>query len=154
MLNPRQVEAFRAVMATGSMTSAATTMHVTQPAVSRLIRDLELDGEVPLFERRGNRMAPTAEAGRSIPEVERAFVGLSRISQFAEELRSRQAGSLRIAGMPALTCGFLPRHVGRFVVRRPEGGDHAPRHALSSHRGRVAAAARFRHAEHRSSGPA
>ena len=42
MLNPRQVEAFRAVMTTGSVTSAATTMHVTQPAVSRLIRDLEL----------------------------------------------------------------------------------------------------------------
>lgn len=120
MLNPRQVEAFRAVMTTGSVTSAATTMHVTQPAVSRLIRDLELTLKLALFERRGNRLAPTAEAGHLFAEVERTFVGLSRISQFAEELRARRAGALRIAGMPALTCGFLSRHVGRFVVRRPE----------------------------------
>ena len=55
MLNPRQVEAFRAVMTTGSVTSAAITMHVTQPAVSRLIRDLEVTLKLALFERRGNR---------------------------------------------------------------------------------------------------
>src|SRR5205807_6797550 len=53
MLNPRQVEAFRAVMTTGSVTLAATTMHVTQPAVSRLIRDLERALKLVLFERRG-----------------------------------------------------------------------------------------------------
>jgi len=131
MLNPRQVEAFRAVMATGSVTSAAAMMHVTQPAVSRLIRDLELTLKLALFERRGNRLEPTAEANHLFAEVERTFVGLSRISQFAEELRTRRAGSLRIAGMPAMTCGFLTRHVGRFAVRRPEVA--VTLHGLPSH---------------------
>ena len=131
MLNPRQVEAFRAVMATGSVTSAATMMHVTQPAVSRLIRDLEFALKLALFERRGNRLEPTAEAKHLFAEVERTFVGLSRISQFAEELRTRRAGSLRIAGMPAMTCGFLTRHVGRFAVRRPEVA--VTLHGLPSH---------------------
>jgi DNA-binding transcriptional LysR family regulator len=131
MLNPRQVEAFRAVMATGSVTSAATMMHVTQPAVSRLIRDLELTLKLALFERRGNRLEPTAEAKHLFAEVERTFVGLSRISQFAEELRTRRAGSLRIAGMPAMTCGFLTRLVGRFILRRPEVA--VTLHGLASH---------------------
>ena len=131
MLNPRQVEAFRAVMATGSVTAAAQVMHVTQPAVSRLIRDLELTLKIVLFERRGNRLEPTAEGGHLFAEVERTFVGLSRISQFAEELRLRRAGSLRIAGMPAVTCGFLSRHVGRFVARRPEIA--VTLHGLPSH---------------------
>jgi len=62
MLNPRQVEAFRTVMLTGSVTSAATMMHVTQPAVSRLIRDLQFTLKLALFDRRGNRLEPTAEA--------------------------------------------------------------------------------------------
>src|SRR5258708_2301476 len=62
MLNPRQVEAFRAVMVTGSVKSAAKTMHVTQPAVSRLIRDLQLTLKLALFHRRGNRLEPIAEA--------------------------------------------------------------------------------------------
>ncbi|MGO8910631.1 MAG: LysR substrate-binding domain-containing protein [Bradyrhizobium sp.] len=131
MLNPRQVEAFRAVMTTGSVTSAATMMHVTQPAVSRLIRDLEASLKLALFERRGNRLEPTAEAGHLFAEVERTFVGLSRISQFAEELRVRRAGSLRIAGMPAVTCGFLSRLVGRFIARRPEVA--VTLHGLPSH---------------------
>jgi DNA-binding transcriptional LysR family regulator len=63
--------------------------------------------------------------------VERTFVGLNRISLFAEELRVRRAGSLRIAGMPAVTCGFLTRHVGRFVARRPEIA--VTLHGLPSH---------------------
>ena len=40
-LNPRQLEAFRAVMMTGSMTIAAELLQITQPAVSRLVKDLE-----------------------------------------------------------------------------------------------------------------
>ena len=38
-INSRQVEAFRATMLTGSVTEAAKLMVVTQPAVSRLLRD-------------------------------------------------------------------------------------------------------------------
>ncbi|MCD4663185.1 LysR family transcriptional regulator [Agrobacterium sp.] len=50
-VNPRQVEAFRAVMITGSMTAAADLLRVTQPAVSRLIKDLESDLSFRLFRR-------------------------------------------------------------------------------------------------------
>jgi len=120
LLNPRQVEAFRAVMTTGSVTAAAQFMHVTQPAVSRLIHDLERALKLTLFVRRGNRLEPTAEAHHLFAEVERTFVGLSRISQFADDLRVRRAGAIRVAGMPAATCGFLTRHVGRFIARRPD----------------------------------
>ena len=51
--------------------------------------------------------------------------------RFAEELRVRRAGSLRIAGMPAVTCGFLTRHIGRLVARRPEIA--VTLHGLPSH---------------------
>ena len=40
-INSRQVEAFRAMMLTGSVTDAAKLMTVTQPAVSRLLRDFQ-----------------------------------------------------------------------------------------------------------------
>ena len=39
--NPRQIEAFRAVVLTGGVGAAASLINVTQPAVSRLIRDLQ-----------------------------------------------------------------------------------------------------------------
>ncbi|SKA16216.1 DNA-binding transcriptional regulator, LysR family [Enhydrobacter aerosaccus] len=119
-LNPRQIEAFRAVVLTGGVGSAANLINVTQPAVSRMIRDLQRQLGLTLFERRGTGLVPTSEALSLYAEVERAFVGLERISQMATELRTRGAGFLRIAALPALANGFLPRFVGRFLADRPK----------------------------------
>jgi DNA-binding transcriptional LysR family regulator len=129
-LNQRQVEAFRAVMLTGGITNAAQFMNVTQPAVSRLIRDLQVAVNLPLFERVGTRLLPTSEALSLSDEVERSFVGLERIVQTAADLRSRRAGSLRIAAYPALATSFLPRVVADFLKDRPKL--HISVHGLGS----------------------
>src|SRR5689334_17195859 len=119
-LNPRQIEAFRAMMLTGGATDAAKLMGVTQPAVSRMIRDLQLALDLKLFERRGARLVPTGEARGLYAEVERSFLGLDRIAAAAVELRTRRAGILRIASLPALANGFLPHCVGGFLAQRPK----------------------------------
>ena len=119
-LNPRQIEAFRAVVLTGSVSAAASLISVTQPAVSRMIRDLQHQLGLVLFERRGTGLVPTSEALSLYAEVERAFVGLERIAQMATELRTRRAGFLRIAAMPALANGFLPRFLGQFLEDHPK----------------------------------
>jgi len=120
MLNPRQLEAFRAVMLTGGVTSAAEMIGVTQPAMSRLIRDLQRALDLRLFEKRGARLVATGEAHSLYREVERSFVGLDRIAQAAVELRQRRAGTLRIAALPALASFFLPRFMGGFLAARPK----------------------------------
>ncbi len=114
----RQIEAFRCFMVTGSVTSAARMMAVTQPAVSRLLRDLEAELKLDLFEKRGVGLGPTAAATALFAEVERSFVGLDRIRAAAEEIRTRRTGSLRIAALPALANGFLPRFSGHFLRDR------------------------------------
>src|SRR5436853_7818507 len=118
-INPRQIEAFRALMLTASTTRAAQVMNVTQPAVSRLVRDLQAALELTLFERQGTRLTPTNEALALYAEVERSYVGLERIAQAAREIRGRRAGALRIAAMPALCSGFLPRFAGHYLMQRP-----------------------------------
>lgn len=119
MINMRQIEAFRAVMLTGGITAAADLMNVTQPAVTRLIHDLQSRLGLRLFERRGARIVPTGEAHSLYREVERSFVGLDRILRAAVELRERRAGTLRIASLPALASSFMPGFVGRFLATRP-----------------------------------
>jgi DNA-binding transcriptional LysR family regulator len=119
MLQSRQIEAFRAVMLTGAITAAAATLGITQPAVSRLIRDLETALDLTLFDRRGNLVVPTAQARALLAEVERSFVGLSQIAAFAEDLRSGRGGLLRVAALPAMASGFLPRFVAGFSRERP-----------------------------------
>jgi DNA-binding transcriptional LysR family regulator len=118
-MHDRQIEAFRAVMLTGAMTAGAELMHVTQPAVSRLIRDLEAELGLALFHRRGNHVLPTAEAQALLAEVERSFVGLDRIRAFADDLRTGRGGTLRIAALPSMAAGFLPRFIANFCRLRP-----------------------------------
>lgn len=117
-LNPRQLEAFRMVMLRGSVTSAAKVMNVSQPAVSRLVRDLETSTGLTLFERRGNHVLPTPEASLLLSEVERFAVGLQSLDQFARQLASRKRGTLQVVALPAMAMGYMPRFIARFIEGR------------------------------------
>ena len=119
LLNPRQIEAFRALMLTSSTVRAAEQLHVTQPAVSRLVKELQEAIGLALFERRGARLVPTSEAIALYGEVERSFVGLERIAEAAKSLKERRTGVLRVAAMPALCNGVLPRFAGEFLEGHP-----------------------------------
>lgn len=119
-INLRQVEAFRAVMQSGSITGAADQMNVTQPAVSRLIKDFESRIGFALFARDKGRVRPTAEAFALFDEVQRSFAGLDKIAAAAAEISSFRAGFLRIAAMPAIALQFLPRVVAAFSAQYPE----------------------------------
>lgn len=119
MLNPRQVEAFRTLIITGGVTAAAQALNITQPAVTRLIHDLQYALGLKLFVKRGTRLVPTNEALSLYREVERQFVGLERIESTAKSLREGKSGQLRIAALPTFNVGFLPRIVGRFMQERP-----------------------------------
>ena len=119
-LNPRQLEAFRAVMIGGSMTIAAEMMQVSQPAVSRLIKDLESTLGIRLFRREGNRIIAGQEAQRLFVEVDRFHVGMERMVRVARNLRTARAGSLRIASMSALSLSYMTDGLTRFCADRPE----------------------------------
>ena len=67
-MNFRQIEAFEAVMKTGSMTLAGKLLFITQPAVSRLIIELEQELGFKLFERKKNKLVRTDERLIFIPD--------------------------------------------------------------------------------------
>lgn len=128
----RHIEAFQAVMASGSMTEAARRLQTSQPQVSRLIAQLEATTGLPLFDRGGGRLMPTLDGTRFHAEVERAFVGLSSLEAAAARIRAFGAERLRVAAMPRLAGGLLTRAVARFKRAHPEvivaiysGGDDA-----------------------------
>ncbi|MBJ7222185.1 MULTISPECIES: LysR family transcriptional regulator [unclassified Brenneria] len=102
-INPRQVEAFHKVILTGGITAAANMMHITQPAVSRLIRDFEYALNLKLFDRDGRGLIPRAEAMKLYREVERLYLGLDHIALIADEIRHAKGSVLRIASVQALS---------------------------------------------------
>lgn len=119
ILNPRQVEAFRAVMLAGSMTAAAEILRVSQPAVSRLVQDLEFTLDMKLFDRHGNRLTPRQESLALFKEVSRYYSGLERIAHVAAEIRAGLSGELRVATFNALSFGFAAMAIDSLLKNRP-----------------------------------
>jgi DNA-binding transcriptional LysR family regulator len=119
-MNVRQIEAFRLVMLTGTVTAAAARLRISQPAVSRLISLLEARAGLKLFVRSKQRLHPTPEALLFHREVERSFIGLEKLERAASNIRTASSGSLRIASIPVVGIAFLPRVIARFRRNHPD----------------------------------
>ena len=118
-MNLRHVDAFRTIMLRGSMTAAAQELRTSQPSISRLIGELETEIDLTLFERRAGRLRPTPEGLAFYREVERSFTGLENLASAARDIRAFGTGRLRIAAMPVMALGFIPRCIRRFKERFP-----------------------------------
>ena len=118
-MNIRQLEAFRAVMATGSATAAAQRLNVTQPAVSRLLAQFERDLGIDLFLREKGRLTPTPEALALFDEVDEAFDSIQRIARLAGDLRSANSGELRIIVPHSLAERVVPPLLKDFMRLHP-----------------------------------
>lgn len=109
----RQIEAFRALMLSRSMTEAAQFLSVTQPAVSKIITQLEEGLGFSLFDRRQGKLSPTDDGYILYAEVEQSFSGLERIKRVAGRIQNRTTGNLRLAVLPTFATGFVARVVKR-----------------------------------------
>src|SRR5271156_4425375 len=106
-MNVRQIETFRAVMESGRAIDPAARLRITQPAVSKLIMELERSTRLALFERKKRRLVPTQEAHLLYEESERVFLGIDRIRRYAIELREVKTGQAHIACLPSLGLSLL-----------------------------------------------
>ncbi len=110
----REIQAFRAVMQTGTTSKAAALLDVSQPAISQAIRKLETSSGLRLFERLRGRLVPTQEAAMLMVDVDRYFTGFELIEHRIRSLRTYGTGRLAVASFPALGTGFMPRAIRSF----------------------------------------
>lgn len=118
-MNLRQVEIFRVVMTSGTTARAAEILHVSQPAVSKMIQELERSLGFDLFQRIKGRLHPTQEGQLFFREVEQAFLGMAHLRGAAARIRDYGSGELRIACLSALSTNVLPRALQAFMARNP-----------------------------------
>ena len=108
-LNLRQIEVFRAIMMAGSISGAGRSLHVSQPAVSRVLSLTESRLGYPLFERAKGRLTPTPEALRLYAEVEQVYGGIQRVNDLAIALGETGAGVLRVVCSASYGQRLVPR---------------------------------------------
>lgn len=119
-LNLRQIEVFRAIMLSGSISGASKLLFVSQPAVSRLIAYTEQRLGLMLFERIKGRLYPTPEARRLFVEVTALYQNVQRVNEAADNLAENREGQLRLSCSPSLGQSLLPRAIARFRQLHPE----------------------------------
>lgn len=107
-------------MLTGSISGAAKLLHVSSPAVSRLISSTEQRLGFSFFKRIKGRLYPTPEARRLFLEVDTVYQGVERVNEVAEDLAGNRVGHLRVACSPSLGQLMLPHAVKRFYERLPD----------------------------------
>lgn len=120
MLNFREVQAFRAVMLSGSMTQAAKDLHTSQSNISRVIGQLERRLGIKLFERQIGKLMPTLEGQVFFRDVEHTFASLRGLEEKAESIRKRGSGRLRVAAVPSMAIVAVPDAIHVFAQRYPD----------------------------------
>jgi DNA-binding transcriptional LysR family regulator len=119
-LTLRQVEAFKAVIEIGSVSTAAEVLHISQPSLSKLIAHLEADSGLKLFDRVKGRLAPTDRAMRLYEEVGRIFAGVRQVENAVAAIRREDQGQLAVGVMPALAGSFILRATKGFLKHHPD----------------------------------
>lgn len=119
-MNFKQVEAFRAVMISRSMTTAAVLLHTSQPNISRWIALLEKELGFELFQRNGTRLTPTGDADIFYSEVERSFRGLEILKDTAVSIKKKGMGVVRVGAVGSLTQCVLPQAIKTFKSIYPD----------------------------------
>lgn len=118
-LNLRQIEVFRAIMVAGSASAAGRMLHVSQPAISRVLALSESRLGFKLFERRRTRLVPTPEAQRLFEEVQGLYCGMQRVNDLATNLARSGVGSLRVVTSASFAQRLVPAALQRLARGNP-----------------------------------
>ena len=116
----KQIDAFRAVISAGSVTAVAEILGTSQPAISRLLSDLEKEIGFQLFYRVGRQLEPTEEAQLLVKEVRQAVSGMKHIAEAAAEIGRFGHARLRIIATPAFSSHLVPDLIASFSKIHPE----------------------------------
>ncbi|HXR97799.1 MAG TPA: LysR family transcriptional regulator [Terriglobales bacterium] len=119
MLNLNHLRLFAAAAASGSVSAAAERLRISQPAISKQIRELELSLGATLLERLPRGVRPTP-AGELLADYARRLFALEEEAEAAlAELRDLRRGRLRLGASMTVGVYLLPEMLARFQSLHP-----------------------------------
>ena len=116
----RQMEVFRAVMLTGSISGASKLLFTSQPAVSRIVSHTEEILGLTLFNRVKGKLVPTLEGEALFREVDEFYKRALQVDEFARGLAQGPSGTLNLSASPSLSHGLMARAITHFMRRFPK----------------------------------
>jgi LysR family carnitine catabolism transcriptional activator len=119
-LTHRQMKIFVMTAHSLSFSRSAERLHITQPTLSKLIRDIEEQVGFPLFERTTRRVSLTNDGSAFLPVamrlVETHELAMSEVAGIAR----RNHETISVAALPTLAAMMLPQAIARLRAERPQ----------------------------------
>jgi LysR family transcriptional regulator, carnitine catabolism transcriptional activator len=113
-LTLRQLKAFLYIAKEESITRAAEQLHLTPSAISMLIRSLEIELSVKLFDRTTRKLVLTESGERLLPTVKAVFTQLNASIEEIHQLAAARLGNFTIATSPLLAAELIPKLIASF----------------------------------------
>jgi DNA-binding transcriptional LysR family regulator len=104
----------------GTVTAAAQSLGISQPAISNLLAQLQDQTKLKLFERERGRLVPTPEALILHREIDTVVRGLNQVDLAVSNLQNQRVGTLQVVCTHAVSFGFLTGAVSDFVKEHPD----------------------------------
>ncbi|HYZ15605.1 MAG TPA: LysR family transcriptional regulator [Candidatus Acidoferrum sp.] len=116
----RQLSCFRTVARLQHVTRAAEQLHISQPAVSRILARLENELGVPLFEPAGRNVRLTRYGARFLERVESALDLLDDGRRELADMKAGRRGAIALGFLRSLAAAFVPDAVRAFRALHPQ----------------------------------
>jgi DNA-binding transcriptional LysR family regulator len=118
-LKPRHLQLLVALDEYRSLAKVAGAIHITQPAVSKSLAEIERLLDVPLFDRSPRGLIPTVYGECVVRHARGLLSGFRRARDELLALRSGGGGSVTVGMLPTATTALVPRAVLRLKQRTP-----------------------------------
>ena len=118
-MNFRQLKLLRTMLQLGSVSETGKALHISQPAVSKSLIQIEVDLGMTLFHRGNGRLVATPQAQVLLPELERIVGDIATLHHLAETIRDGQEGYISVAATPTLASTLVPTAIASFSRHHP-----------------------------------
>jgi len=118
-LRVRQLYVLVSLHETANLSLTAARLHMTQPALSKWLRELETDLGVELFERHSRGLVPTRFCDTLVEHARTVLGELERTGETLRAMSDGSVGQLLVGTTPIGTSGLLPACLGRYRRLRP-----------------------------------
>ncbi len=115
----RHLQTFLAIVEAGSFRAASEKLHLSQPAVTAHMQQLERAVGMPLLDRTTRRMSVTLAGERFRARAEQALAELNSVILELRDEAALRRGRISVACVPTIAATLLPRALGRFGERFP-----------------------------------
>ncbi len=119
VVDVRRLSLFLAVVDHGGFSRAAQSVHISQPALSQAIAELEAELGGPLFHRLGRGVSLTTAGTALVGPARSVMRELDAARQVASEITGLARGRLDLSALRTIAIDALPHLLGRFLESHP-----------------------------------